>query len=115
MITIEELIKRQRLFDSNHSGCFEWSKIITNDDVSILEHIMISMVGEFGEAANIVKKVARGDCSLDNVRQELSEEVIDILIYVLKLIYQLDIDIEATYNKKMSINKERFIKYEKSS
>ena len=34
-------------------------------------------------------------------------------IYVLKLIYQLDIDIEAQYEKKMGLNSERFEKYRK--
>lgn len=115
MITLEELIRKQIEFDSCHSSKFEWSQKITNDNVDILEHVMISMVGEFGEAANLVKKVVRGDYSLDDIKDSLSEEIIDILIYVLKLIYQLDIDVEKVYTRKMDQNKERFLKYSKQN
>ncbi|XAM38298.1 hypothetical protein TPHSE_25820 [Terrisporobacter petrolearius] len=71
------------------------------------------MVGEFGETSNLVKKVVRGDYKLDEVREELSEEIIDIFIYVIKLMYQLEIDVEDVYIKKMKKNEKRFMKYEK--
>ncbi|WP_425533874.1 MazG nucleotide pyrophosphohydrolase domain-containing protein [Terrisporobacter petrolearius] len=74
---------------------------------------MLCMVGEFGETSNLVKKVVRGDYKLDEVREELSEEIIDIFIYVIKLMYQLEIDVEDVYIKKMKKNEKRFMKYEK--
>lgn len=111
MKTINELIDFQRSFDSQHAGKYEWNAKIDESNIHILEHIILATVGEVGEAANILKKVIRGDLPFEKARQGITEEVIDIFIYVLKLIYQLDIDIEAEYNKKMKINQERFERY----
>jgi len=110
---LNELLKKQEAFDMLHRSNFDWSEKISDDNIAILEHIMLSMVGEFGEAANIVKKVVRGDSKLSDVKESLSEEIIDILIYVLKLIYQLDIDVDAVYDEKMKRNLNRFEKYGK--
>lgn len=115
MITINELIEKQKEFDSKHKSSFNWNEKITDKNINILEFLLLSMVGEFGETANIIKKVIRGDKTLNEVREDLSEEVIDILIYVLKLAYQLDIDIEKVYNQKMIKNKKRFEKYERDN
>lgn len=112
MITINELIEIQKEFDKKHGIKFNWSEKITDNNLELLGFLLISLVGEFGETANIIKKVLRGDKKLNEVKEELSEEVIDILIYVLKLTYQLDIDIEKVYKEKMKKNNERFKKYE---
>lgn len=114
-MNIKDLILKQREFDSKHKGNFEWSKIISDENVDILQHLIISLIGEIGEAANIVKKINRGDFKLSDVKEQLSEEVIDILIYTIKLIYQLDIDVEKLYNDKMEYNRNRFKNYEKSN
>lgn len=111
MLTIEMIIELQKKFDECHSGNFKWSEKITDNNIHILEHIMLSMVGEFGEAANLVKKVIRGDNGIEDIRAELTEEVIDIFIYVIKLIYQLDIDLEKSYIQKMEKNQIRFKSY----
>lgn len=111
-MNIEEFIKYQKQFDENHSSNFKWNERITQDNIEILEYLLLCMVGEFGEASNLVKKVVRGDYSLEEVREELSEEVIDMFIYVIKLIYQLNIDVEEVYLNKMKKNNERFKKYE---
>jgi NTP pyrophosphatase (non-canonical NTP hydrolase) len=112
-VNIEQLIKKQREFDSAHNGNFNWDEEINDENIELLEYLLICMVGEFGEISNVIKKVVRGDYKLEEVKEHLSEEVIDILIYVIKLAYQLNIDIEQTYEKKMEKNKLRFRKYEK--
>ena len=38
--------------------------------------------GELGEAANLIKKVNRGDLSLDEARADLAEELADVMIYL---------------------------------
>jgi len=111
MKTINEFIKFQMDFDSRHSGKYDWSKKIDEANINILEHLLLATVGEVGEAANILKKVIRGDRSFEDSRGELSEEITDIFIYVLKLIYQMDIDIESEYQKKMNTNETRFERY----
>lgn len=112
-MNIEDFVRYQKEFDKNHFSEFNWSEKITEDNIEILQYLLLCMVGEFGETSNLVKKVIRGDYKLNEIREELSEEVIDMFIYVIKLIYQLDIDVEEVYLKKMKKNEQRFIKYEK--
>lgn len=110
-MTLEELIILQKDFDSHHKGKFQWDQKIDENNLDMLEYILISLIGELGETANIVKKILRGDCSLEEKRENLNEEVIDIFIYTLKLAYQLDIDIPSTYLSKLDKNKQRFNNY----
>lgn len=112
-MTINELVEYQKKFDSDHKSNFEWNKLIDEDSIYILEFLMIALTGEIGETANIVKKIIRGDFKLQEKKEEIAEEIIDIMIYIIKLSYQLDIDIEKEYLNKMEKNHERFKKYEK--
>src|SRR5690606_3307447 len=41
-----------------------------------------AVLGELGEAANIIKKVERGDLSLDEARQSLADEYADVACYL---------------------------------
>ena len=111
-MTLSEIIEQQKQFDSTHSGNFRWDEKINENTLDVLQFLMISLFGEVGEAANIIKKIVRGDYSLEEKYPELSEEIIDIFIYLIKLSYQLDIDIEKEYMSKMAKNKERFKQYE---
>ncbi|KUO52225.1 MAG: hypothetical protein APF76_04075 [Desulfitibacter sp. BRH_c19] len=109
---LKEIIKIQEEFDQNHSSKFNWNKKITNDNLEMLEFILISMFGEIGETANLVKKIIRGDFKLDEKRSALSEEIADIFIYLIKLSNQLDIDLEQSYFNKLEKNRKRFQRYE---
>lgn len=112
-MTLQELIEMQKEFDSRHTGNFKWNAEITDSNIEMLEFLLVSLTGEVGETANIVKKVVRGDFKLDDKKEELQEEIADVFIYLLKLSYQLDIDLEQAYMKKMKKNWERFVRYEK--
>jgi NTP pyrophosphatase (non-canonical NTP hydrolase) len=58
---------------------------------------MNALVGEVGELANILKKVDRGDFSLDVVRVDMSRELADIQAYLDILASELGINLgEAT-------------------
>ena len=114
-MTLQELVAFQEDFDSRHKGYFRWNSPITNDNIDLLEFLMVSLTGEVGETANIVKKIARGDCLLEEKKSELREEIADIFIYLLKMSYQLNIDLEKAYLEKMKKNQERFQRYEKQS
>lgn len=109
---IKEIIELQKQFDSQHIGKFNWHEQIDEEHLEMLNFLMIALTGEVGETANIIKKINRGDCSLQAQKENLEEEIVDIFIYVIKLVYQLDMDIEQGYIKKMKKNKERFMKYE---
>lgn len=112
MKTFEDFINYQRDFDKKHFGKFDWGQKIDDENIDILEFLLISILGELGETSNIVKKVLRGDATLQEMRPSLNEEITDIFIYLLKLIYQLDIDIAQEYLSKMQKNEKRFSKFE---
>lgn len=112
-MTLEELVEAQKNFDSKHKGKFAWDSKITDSNIEMLEFLLVSLTGEVGETANIVKKIVRGDFLLKEKKEELEEEIADIFIYLLKLSYQLDINLEKAYSNKMKKNQERFQKYEK--
>lgn len=112
-MTLQELIELQQEFDSNHSGNFKWNTKVTDSNIEMLEFLLVSLTGEVGETANIVKKIVRGDFKLVEKKQDIQEELADVFIYLLKLSYQLEIDLEKAYMEKMEKNRERFLKYEK--
>jgi len=112
MTTIEELISLQKEFDGKHQSWFRWDEEISEKNIQVLEYLLLATLGELGEAANITKKVIRGDFSFAEAKERIGEEVIDVLIYALKLSYQLKLDVRSEYLKKMEKNKNRFQKYE---
>lgn len=112
-MSLKELVAFQEEFDGRHEGYFRWNSKVTENNMELLEFLMLSLTGEVGEAANIVKKIVRGDFSLAEKKADLQEEIADIFIYLLKLSYQMDMDLEAVYFEKMKKNQERFRKYEK--
>ena len=112
-MTLEELTEFQKEFDGQQEGNFRWNEKVTDSNIEILEFLLVSLTGEVGETANIVKKIVRGDFKLGEKKEELTEEITDVFIYLLKLSYQLNIDLEKAYIDKMKKNRERFLRYEK--
>lgn len=61
---------------------------------------MNAVAGELGEAANIIKKVRRGDMTLDEARGALAEELADVITYLDITAMQAGIDLgQATIDK----------------
>ena len=59
-----------------------------------------AVTGELGEAANIIKKVDRGDLTLDEARPSLAKEFADIVTYLDILAIRAGIDLgKATMDK----------------
>lgn len=59
-----------------------------------------AVTGELGEAANLIKKIERGDMTLDQARDKLADELADILTYLDILAYRAGVDLdEATISK----------------
>lgn len=56
---------------------------------------VVAIVGELGEAANVMKKVRRADFTLDEARPKLAREFADVAIYLDILAFQLGIDLGA--------------------
>jgi NTP pyrophosphatase (non-canonical NTP hydrolase) len=57
-------------------------------------------LGELGEAANLIKKIERGDYTLDEMRGELGKELADVITYLDILAYRAGVDLgQATIDK----------------
>lgn len=80
------------------------------DQATSIAHHTLSMCGEAGEVANLVKKIERGDFDIRDTRtkNELAEELADVLIYMLSIAGMLHVDLEKVYNYKRAINERRF-------
>lgn len=56
-----------------------------------------AVLGELGELANLIKKVERGDLTLEAASDDLSDECADVLTYLDILAFRLDIDLGLAY------------------
>lgn len=75
-----------------------------------IPHHTLSMCGEAGEVANIVKKLDRGDLNIGdaNTRYKLMMEVTDVFVYLLNISYLLGLDLEKAYMHVRAENEKRF-------
>lgn len=63
---------------------------------------MTAVAGEVGEAANIIKKIRRGDFSLEEAKEPLSEELADAVCYIAILAFRADIDLGKAIIRKFN-------------
>jgi NTP pyrophosphatase (non-canonical NTP hydrolase) len=65
--------------------------------------------GELGEAANLIKKIERGDFDLEDpgVREKLGDELCDVLTYLDLLAYRAGIDLAEATRRKWDAVSER--------
>jgi len=90
--------KRIPLFtDSNGNKCH-------NEDGSDwnLNDWGVALSGEVGELCNFLKKVRRGDFTLDECRQDVADEIADVLIYLDVLASRCDISLAAAVRHKFN-------------
>jgi NTP pyrophosphatase (non-canonical NTP hydrolase) len=116
---LQEMIAVQHNFDKAHG----WS-LKSNDPNELLSMInkdLIGLFGEIGEFSNIVKKlnlergrVGNEECRnrIEEARKSLDGELIDCLIYLIRLATHLDTDIEEVYLRKLAVNDEKYKWYE---
>lgn len=76
---------------------------------SVMHHT-VSLIGEVGEFANIIKKADRGSIDLNDAahRREAIMELTDIYIYLLNLAALLGVDLSKSYVQKRIQNEKRF-------
>lgn len=73
-----------------YERCLKWT----------LSDWFLAITGELGEAANVAKKINRGDMTLDQGRTELAKELADVQIYLDLLAAEAGIDLgRATITK----------------
>ena len=70
-------------------------------DWSIAEWLQAA-VGEVGELANVLKKVRRGDLTMDEAKADISKELADVVIYWDILAKQLGVDLGEAVRQKFN-------------
>lgn len=90
----------------------EYGEVGEADLIKALVHHTLSMCGETGEVANLVKKIERGDRDLRNelTAFDLRDEVTDVFIYLLNIAGLLQMDLLKEYLRKRTANEKRFAK-----
>ena len=66
-----------------------------------------AVVGELGEFANLQKKVIRGDLTAKQARDDLADELADVVIYLDILAFQLGINLSDAVISKWNRTSER--------
>lgn len=118
-MSIKKIEDKQFKFDLSHG----WTVCPDNiqDVVESINEDLIGLVGEIGEFSNLIKKVNFSKKNDDYEKFEdkfrenksaLAEEIVDSLIYLLRISKHLDLDIELEYEKKLIFNKKRYKSYE---
>lgn len=64
-------------------------------------------LGELGELANLLKKLRRGDVTLDEIRGAVADEIADVLIYLDLLAFQVGVDTTRATIDKFNRTSER--------
>ena len=106
ILEVEDLLSQMSLEVMDDSQ--RWFGSMEDVDHHTLENIALCLVGEVGEACNIIKKMNRGDEVTDEVLAALDEEIIDTFIYLLKIAALRDLDLLDGYMKKRIKNEARF-------
>ena len=79
-------INYERSVKNDPTGAFNW------------EYYLIAMSGECGELLNKLKKIKRGDFPLN--KEDLAEEVTDVLTYAFLMLSELGVDVEKIIMQK---------------
>jgi len=101
------------MLDKIVSDVVEFDKkygIYEEEDSPTLQNLFynsLGIAGESGEVVDVVKKIWRDGDSLQK-REDLEEELCDLLIYVAKMIIVGEIDIEKAWDKKQEVLHERW-------
>ena len=78
---------------------------------------MTATLGELGECANVLKKVRRGDLTLEEARPKIMQEIADTIIYADILAMQCGISLDEAVlktfnNKSKQVGADVFLEYE---
>lgn len=66
-----------------------------------------AVLGELGELANLIKKIERGDYTLDEKREDLGKEGADVLTYLDILMFRCGVDLGHAVRMKFNEVSER--------
>ena len=115
---LSEMIALQREFDARHG----WKPEPNSDEerITMMGRELIGLVGEVGEFANIVKKLQLLDRFPDEISKELADkcpeladELVDLLIYAVRLAALVGVDLDKAYRKKLLFNEKKYRHFER--
>lgn len=66
-----------------------------------------AVTGELGELANLIKKIERGDMTLDEARQDVADELADVVTYLDILAFRCGVDLGRATMEKFNRVSER--------
>lgn len=107
-MTIKDVCIYQERVDQCYPPEFSF---VPGETISVeesIEHLLVCTLGELGELANLLKKVRRGDFAYNDKKNDLTDELSDVFIYVIKIANAMEIDLEDAYIVKMKKNETRF-------
>ena len=78
------------------------------DHARDLSTLVLGLVGESGECADVLKKWMRGSLTEEQMIPELKTEIIDVFHYWCLLVGLLGIDVEEIYRAKREFNERRY-------
>jgi NTP pyrophosphatase (non-canonical NTP hydrolase) len=112
-VDVRELVATQVAFDKSHGFPVDFDSM--SSKYAQISKDLIGLIGEIGEFSNVVKKMtlhlerpSQYHVSVVDAEAFLKEELIDALIYVVRLAAILDVDIQEEYVRKMAINAARY-------
>lgn len=103
-MTLVEMANQCRADSTN------WFPLVAED----IPHHTLSLAGEVGELANLVKKIQRGDLDYREakVRHDVAMELTDAFIYILNIAALARVNLAESYKVKRAENLRRFPKKE---
>jgi NTP pyrophosphatase (non-canonical NTP hydrolase) len=110
---INEIVKMQSDLDVAHGFPITFST--EKDKYDQITKDLVGLFGEIGEFSNVVKKMniklARPSeyvLDVENAESSLREELIDSLIYIIRIGAILEIDLQKEILRKIEINATRY-------
>lgn len=120
MMDLKNLIALQSEFDKKHGWSFNSNQ--HSELIDWLHKDLVGLFGELGEFANLLKKITiirdkpdleKSHKLFEKLKVNFSEELIDSLIYLIRIAAHLGVDLEKEYLKKLEFNRAKYQEYER--
>jgi len=79
----------------------QWSNAVCGE-IGEVSQVLLQIIASQGMAANLIKKIERGDFILEEKRDELGKELADVAIYLDILAFRVGIDLGSAIAYKFN-------------